>query len=142
MKNIRNKSVLIIDDDENLLRALGKVLRGEGANVICAKGAGNAIEFLARRKGRIDLVITDLQMPLLSGLTVVYSLHRICPVTPVIVLTAFGNPELKAGCLKEGAAAFLEKPLNTPQLLAAIKGVFARQKTGSANHKTRHIKEK
>ena len=141
MKNIRNKSVLVIDDDRGLLRALEKVLHGEGAHVICAEEAGEAIEFLARRKVRIDLVITDLQMPLLSGVTVVYALHRICPATPVIVLTAFGGPELKAECFQEGAAAFLEKPLDTPQLLAAIKGVLARQKTDSANHDTQHIKK-
>jgi DNA-binding response OmpR family regulator len=43
-------------------------------------------------------------------------------------LTAFGSPDAKAECLRLGAAAFLEKPLDTPQLLAAIEGVFASRK--------------
>ena len=50
------------------------------------------------------------------------------PEVPVIVMTAFGSPEVEAECLEKGAAAFLEKPLDTPQLLAAINGVFAAQK--------------
>ena len=121
MTNIRNKSILIIDDDKSLLRALKKVLSSEGASVICTEWAGEAMEFLTARQTPIDLVITDLRMPLVTGMTVVYAIHEVFPELPVIVLTAFGNAQLKAECLKEGAVDFLEKPLDTPQLLAAIK---------------------
>lgn len=121
MTNIRNKSILIIDDDKSLLRALKKVLSGEGASVTCTEWAGEAMEFLTARQKPIDLVITDLRMPLVTGMTVVYAIHEVFPELPVIVLTAFGNGQLKAECLKEGAVDFLEKPLDTPQLLAAIK---------------------
>jgi DNA-binding NtrC family response regulator len=130
--SIENKSILVIDDDESLLRALEKVLRGEGANVTCTTWAGDAIEFLAKQREKIDLVITDLRMPLVTGMTVVYAVHEVFPELPVIVLTAFGNSELRAECLKEGAVAFLEKPLDTPQLLAAIEDAFAGRKAGRA----------
>jgi len=122
--SIQNKSILIIDDDPSILRALAKVLRGEGASVICAEWAGDAIDILTHRQARIDLVITDLQMPLMTGMTVVYAVHQIFPAMSVIVLTAVGNPELRAACLREGAAAFLEKPLDTPQLLATLESVL------------------
>jgi DNA-binding NtrC family response regulator len=125
MKKLRDKSVLVVDDDAGMLRALDKVLSGEGAIVICADCAGDAMEILTARQKRIDLVITDLRMPFVTGLTVLYAIHEIFPALPVIVLTAFGSPDVKAECLSQGAAAILEKPLDTPQLLAAIEDALA-----------------
>jgi DNA-binding NtrC family response regulator len=131
MKKLRNKSVLIIDDDPGMLRALDKVLMGEGADVTCAAWAGDAVDILTARRKRVDLVITDLRMPFLTGITVVYAIHEVFPTLPVIVLTAFGGPDVKAECLRQGAVAFLEKPLDTLQLLAAIEGAFASQKANT-----------
>jgi FixJ family two-component response regulator len=49
------------------------------------------------------------------------------------VLTAFGSPDVKAECIRQGAVAFLEKPLDTPQLLAAIEEIFGSQTAGTGN---------
>jgi two-component system, NtrC family, response regulator PilR len=127
MKKLRNKSVLIIDDDPGMLRALDKVLSGEGAEVTSAAWAGDAIDILTERRKKVDLVVTDLRMPILTGLTVVYAIHKVFPALPVVVLTAFASPDVKTECLRQGAVAFLEKPLDTPQLLTVIEGVFASQ---------------
>lgn len=131
MKRIRDKSVLIIDDDAGMLRALDKVLTGEGADVTGASWAGDAVDILTARKKSFDLVITDLRMPFVTGMTVVYAVHKIYPGLPVVVLTAFGGPDVKAECFRQGAAAFLEKPLNTAELLAAMEKVFSAQKNTS-----------
>jgi len=135
MKNIRDKSVLIVDDDARMLRALDKVLTNEGAVVTRAEWAGDAIDILKERREQIDLVITDLRMPFVSGLTAVFAIHKILPELPIIVLTAFGSPDVKAECLRQGAAAFLEKPLDTPQLLDVVERVFAAQKAYSKRNK-------
>jgi DNA-binding NtrC family response regulator len=126
---IRNKSIMLIDDDDRMLRALAKVLGSEGADITCANWAGDAIDVLTARQKQIDLVITDLRMPFVTGLTVVYAIHEVFPDLPVIVLTALSSPEMKAECLREGAAAFLEKPLNTLQLLKAIESIFSSRKS-------------
>ena len=131
IKNIRNKSVLLVDDDTRMLRALDKVLSGEGAVVTCTEWAGDAIELLSERQVRIDLVITDLRMPFVSGMTAVYAIHKIFPKLPIIVLTAFGSPDVRAECLRQGASAFLEKPLDTPQLLDVVEKVLAPRKPGA-----------
>jgi two-component system, response regulator RegA len=130
MNNLRNKSVLIVDDDARMLRALEKVLVGAGASVICASWAGDAIEILTARQRIVDLVITDLRMPLVTGLTVVYAIHEIFPALPIVVLTALTSPDTKAECLRRGAAAFLEKPLNAAQLLEVAERVLASRTTG------------
>jgi DNA-binding NtrC family response regulator len=125
MASLSNKSVLVVDDDAAMLRALDKVLSGEGATVTRAAETAEAVDILTRREKNIDLVITDLRMPFVTGMTLIYAIHEIFPSLPVLVLTAFGSPELKTECLKQGAAAFLEKPLDTLRLLAAIQGALA-----------------
>ena len=125
MKSILNKSILVVDDDTRWLRVLDKVLTGEGAVVFRAQWAGDVIEILTERKLQFDLLITDLRMPFVTGLMLVCSVRKMFPTLPIIVLTAFGSPNVKAECLREGAAAFLEKPLDTAGLLAVIERVFA-----------------
>jgi two-component system response regulator HydG len=136
MKKLYDKSVLIVDDDTTMLRALDKVLTGEGAVVTCADSAGDAVEIVTGRQKRIDLVITDLRMPLVTGITMIYAIREILPAMPVIVLTALGSPAIKAECLRLGAMAILEKPMDTPQLLTAINGVF---ESHEFNHKSSRI---
>ncbi len=135
MRSLNGKSVLVVDDDTAMLRALQKVLAGEGASVATASWAGEIMERLDENQGRFDLIITDLRMPILHGESVLRAVKATLPEVPVIVITAFGSPEKQAECRKDGAAAFLEKPLETAQLLAAIDGVVsageaARERSG------------
>ena len=123
MKKLCNKSILIIDDDAGMRRALDKVLTGEGAVVTCADCAGGAVEILNGGQKGIELVITDLRMPPVTGLGALHAIRQFLPALPVIVLTAIGTPDIRAECLRLGASAFLEKPLDTPQLLNIIEGV-------------------
>jgi FixJ family two-component response regulator len=70
-------------------------------------------------------------MPFVTGLTVAYSVRKIFPTLPIVVLTAFGSPDVKAECLRQGAAAFLEKTLDTTALLDVIEGVFTAHQSSS-----------
>jgi len=128
MKNLFGKSILVVDDDTRWLCALDKVLAGEGAVTTTAQCAGEVLNVLTARPIPIDLLITDLRMPCVTGLTLVHSIHKIFPELPIIVLTAYGSPKLMAECLSQGAAGFWEKPLDTTQLLTAIADVFALNK--------------
>jgi DNA-binding NtrC family response regulator len=128
MNAISNKSILIVDDDARMLRALEKVLLGEGMTIITAFEASEAVEVLTQRKRRVDLVITDLRMPFVNGITLLYTIHEILPAMPVIVLTAFGDPDVRAECCRQGAAAFLEKPMDSRRLVKTINKVLRSEK--------------
>jgi DNA-binding NtrC family response regulator len=80
---------------------------------------------LDENEGGFDLIVTDLRMPVLKGQSILRAVKYALPEVPVIVMTAFGSPEIETECLDKGAAAFLEKPLDTPQLLAAIGRVLS-----------------
>jgi DNA-binding NtrC family response regulator len=121
MKNLSGKCILVIDDEPAMLRALSRVLSGEGATAICASWVGDGMDVLTKRDRQVDLVITDLRMPFVTGMTVLYAIQEIFPKLPVIVLTAFGSPEVRAACREEGAFAFLEKPLDSEELLQVVR---------------------
>jgi DNA-binding NtrC family response regulator len=140
MKGILNKKILIVDDDERFLRALGKTLRGEGAMVTATQWAVDAIDILARPE-KMDLVITDLRMPVVNGGMLLHSIRLISADLPIVVLTAFGSPETKAEALRQGATLFLEKNLTTAALLAAIEKAIELQRRARESSATTALPE-
>lgn len=123
-KKMLNKKILIVDDDERFLRALVKILRSEGASVTATQWAVDAMDALSHRKQLFDLVITDLRMPLVHGGMLVRSIRMLSPDLPIIVLTAFGGQETREELRRQGATAFLEKSLDSSELLAEIQKSF------------------
>lgn len=129
---MRNKSILVVDDDARMLRALEKVLQDEGFAVIPAFESAEALDILTRRHTKVELVITDLRMPFVNGITLLYAIHEIFPKLPVIVLTAFASPDVRSECLRQGAVAFLEKPMESEQLLTTINKILDSREAGPA----------
>ena len=83
------------------------------------------VKKLADSEKRFDVVITDLRMPMFSGRGVL-ALASALPELPVIIITAFGGPDVEAQALRLGAFAFLEKPVAAPQLIDVVKRAVAR----------------
>lgn len=120
-KSLTGKQVLVVDDDKALLLALTKVLRNEGAVVLPAGDASEAIRFLSLNFGQIDLVLTDMRMPNASGKCVLSAVRGAYHNVPVIVITAFATDAIREACTALGAFAFLEKPVNTSTLLGEVR---------------------
>ena len=125
MDELHNKSVLVVDDDPGMLRAMTKVLASEGMQVTSVSDPVVVVKKLADSEKRFDLVITDLRMPMFSGRGVL-ALASALPELPVIIITAFGGPDVQAQALHLGAFAFLEKPVAAPQLIDVVKRALAR----------------
>jgi DNA-binding NtrC family response regulator len=124
MNELHDKSVLVVDDDAGMLRAMTKVLAGEGMQVTGVSDPVVVVKKLADSENRFDLVITDLRMPMFSGRGVL-ALASALPELPVIIITAFGGPDVQAQALRLGAFAFLEKPVAAPQLIDVVKRALA-----------------
>jgi two-component system, chemotaxis family, chemotaxis protein CheY len=112
-----NKRILIADDDALVRGSLAAVLESEGYIV---DEAHNGIEVVSRAiKQPPDLVLLDLNMPHWDGWTAFSQLDRVKPLLPVIVITA--RPDQYKEAVRLGVDAFMEKPLNIPILVCAIK---------------------
>ncbi len=112
----RNR-ILIADDDALVRGSLAAVLESEGFVVDEAQSGVEAVTRSIEHKP--DLVLLDLNMPHWDGWTAFSQLDRVTPLLPVIVITARPNQYPKA--VRLGVDAFMEKPLNIPILVRAIK---------------------
>ncbi len=118
--SLAGRQVLVVDDDKALLLALSKVLRGEGARVLAAGSASDAVRFLSLNFGHIDLVLTDMRMPDTSGMAILSAVKGSNPDVPVIIMTAFATDSMREHCAAGGAFAFLEKPVDIATLLGTV----------------------
>jgi DNA-binding NtrC family response regulator len=118
--NRKIASILLVDDDVELLKALAKVLEKEGYEVGAYPDARLAIQFINETKKRFDLVITDVSMPGMKGTTFLAAVKTAFPSVPVIIITAFGDWGQYMEALREGAYEYLSKPLDKADLLAAV----------------------
>ena len=103
-------NILIIDDEKNIREGLAESMELEGYNPILAKDGKEGLERISR--GDIDLVITDLRMPLVSGEEVLEQVNAQSPGLPVIVLTGHGSIDSAVDAMRNGAYDFKTKPLN------------------------------
>jgi DNA-binding NtrC family response regulator len=124
MDELQDKSVLVVDDDPGMLRAMTKVLAREGMQVTSVSDPAAVVTRLADSEKRFDLVITDLRMPMFSGRGVL-ALASVLPALPVIIITAFGGSDVEAQTLGLGAFAFLEKPVTAAQLIDVVRRALA-----------------
>ena len=124
MSDLQNKSVLVVDDDPGMLRAMTRVLSKEGMRVTGVSDPTVVVSKLMESETRFDLVITDLRMPMFSGRGVL-ALASALPELPVIIITAFGGPDAEAQAIRLGAFAFLEKPVGAAELIAVVKRALA-----------------
>jgi len=124
MSDLRDKSVLVVDDDQGMLRAMTRVLSKEGMRVTGVSDPTVVVSKLMESETRFDLVITDLRMPMFSGRGVL-ALASALPELPVIIITAFGGPDAEAQAIRLGAFAFLEKPVAAAELIDVVKRALA-----------------
>ena len=118
-------TLLVADDDPGLRESLERTLTREGFHVVLASDGNAALERL--RGGGIDLVLTDLKMPGLTGIEVLRAAKAIAPDVDVILLTAFGTVEEAVRAMKAGAYDFLTKPFQRPQVLRLIRQALERR---------------
>lgn len=118
--------VLVAEDDEDMRRLVVNSLCDEGFRVVSASSGWKLLEQIASRirarDGRpLDLIITDVRMPGVTGLEILAGLRENDWATPVILMTAFGDAELHAEAQRLGAVAVLEKPFELDTLRRLVR---------------------
>ncbi|MDR0841522.1 MAG: response regulator transcription factor [Christensenellaceae bacterium] len=120
---MENNTILVIDDDRNILAIIEMYLRKEGYNVACGERGDDALQLF--RKVQPALVVLDVMLPGLDGWEVLSKLRAESGV-PVIMLTAKGDTLDRVQGLDLGADDYIVKPFDAKELLARIKAVLRR----------------
>jgi two-component system response regulator HydG len=118
-------TLLVADDDPGLRESLERTLTREGYRVVLASDGRAALERM--QAGGVDLILTDLKMPGLTGLELLRAAKAIAPDVDVVLLTAFGTVEHAVSAMKEGAYDFLTKPFRREQLLKLVAKALERR---------------
>lgn len=119
-----SKTILSVDDSASVLQMVKLTLAGGGYTVV---QAGNGAEGLAKaRGGGIDMVLTDLNMPVMNGITMIRELRRLpqCTGMPIIFLTTESAANMKQEAKAAGATGWITKPFQQDQLLAVVRKVL------------------
>jgi two-component system response regulator GlrR len=115
----RARKILLVDDDEDILKLLSTWLKAEGMEVVTAASGMEAMAQLGA--ARPDLVITDLKMEGMSGMEVLAEIHRDNPLLPVIMLSGQAQIPDAVKATHLGSAAFLTKPIGREDLIECVK---------------------
>jgi FixJ family two-component response regulator len=113
----RGQTVVVVDDDESVRRALARLLCAAGLKV---EALGSAEELLCPGRPMPDCLILDVHLPGLSGLELHERLNAAGPAPPVVFITAYDDEDARRQALAAGAVAFLRKPFEEGELLAAV----------------------
>ena len=117
------KTILVVEDDQNIADLLRLYLEKEGYIAAIASDGGMGVDMF--RKLQPDLVLLDVMLPVMDGWGVLRSIRQQSQ-TPVIMLTARGEPNDRVAGLKMGADDYITKPFDTKEVLARIEAVLRR----------------
>jgi len=115
----RGHKILVVDDDLEMCGLLSDVLKGEGFSVNTLNDSLEASRLL--KKEDFDVIITDLKMKGLKGLDLLEETNKVAPLTPVIIITAFGTIESAIKAMKMGAYDYITKPFQMDELVLTVK---------------------
>jgi len=114
--------ILLVDDEEGYRELIARVLTKAGYEVLQAADGMGALSLLER--SNVDLVISDILMPVLNGYALVARLREKWPDMPVILTTGFLSPDAAKSMMK-GSVDFIPKPINAETLLDMVRGRIA-----------------
>lgn len=114
----KKKHIIFVDDEPQICKAVEQTLSRD-FDISCFESAHKCLEALS--KCDCDLLITDINMPGISGLELLAKVKRTNPALPVLVVTGYGEVPLAVRTMKAGAADFIQKPLDRENLLHLVR---------------------
>ena len=119
------ETILVVDDEESLVRLAEEVLASLGYEPVGCVGAIEALRVFRAAPQRFDAAVTDAIMPELSGLELLAELRRLRPELPAILVSGYGGPDLNAAATAAGVQAVLVKPLGAADLAQSLAQLLA-----------------
>lgn len=119
------KRVLAIDDDENYLRSVKKILEMYGFSTLTVSNPRNVLEIIQEHD--FNAILLDVRMPGLNGIELFRIIQKDSPLTPVIIVSGQSNIDIAVDFIKNGAYDFLEKPIDAERLLVTLNNAIKKK---------------
>lgn len=122
-----NKTILVVEDRYEVREFINKMLTDKGYNILCAEDGKDALEKISKYKGEVDLLLTDVVMPHMSGKTLSEKIKKQYPEIKIIFMSGYTDDAIVYHGVLEDGANFLQKPFTISNLLQKIKEVLSVQ---------------
>jgi DNA-binding response OmpR family regulator len=121
MSNLKNLTVLFVEDENSIRTALNKAISDEFKNFILARDGSEGLKKFQKYKP--DIVITDIMMPIVDGLEMSKEIKKFSRDTPIVILSAFDEKERLMSAINIGIDKYLMKPIDTEELLDTLEHI-------------------
>jgi two-component system response regulator PilR (NtrC family) len=125
------EKILVVDNEKSMREILSIALRKEGYFIETADDGDTALKILS--KENFDLILTDVKMPRMNGLTLLHEAKTLSPETIIIMMTAYASTETAVGAMKEGAYDYLTKPFQLEEVKLIIQNALERRRLRREN---------
>jgi two-component system, cell cycle response regulator CpdR len=120
--------VLIADDEESMRTLVARAIAMDGHEIVTAQDGAEALEILTRDNGAFDLLLTDIQMPVMDGIALALSAARDFPDVVILLMTGFAHQRERASNLSAIAHDVITKPFSVADIRTAVADALASRK--------------
>lgn len=118
-------NLLLVDDEEDFLEMLSERLTTRGFSVAVARSGQDALAQI--QAGGVDVVLLDVQMPGMDGITILHEIKKVAPLVEVMMLTGQGSVQTAVNGMKSGAFDYIMKPAEMKELVEKIVHAYRRK---------------
>ena len=120
-------TILVVDDEPQFLTLVTEILKAQGFNLLKAVDAEHALGLTPKQLARVDLLLTDIMLPGLSGIELSHALRRDFPALPIILMSGYAAPLYTSPEQIPGNTSYLQKPFSITELLKLVSRMIARE---------------
>jgi CheY-like chemotaxis protein len=120
--------VLIADDEDSMRALVARAIAMDGHDIVTAQDGAEALEILTREEGAFDLLLTDIQMPVMDGIALALSTARDFPGLTILLMTGFADQRERASNLEAIAYDVITKPFSVADIRTAVADALASRK--------------
>ena len=120
--------VLIADDEESMRTLVARAIAMDGHDTVTAQDGAEALDILTREAGAFDLLLTDIQMPIMDGIALALSAARDFPRLTILLMTGFADQRERASNLNAIAHDVITKPFSVADIRTAVADALAARK--------------
>ena len=122
--------VLIVDDEDSMRALVARAIAMDGHDVATARDGAEALEILCGEQGAFDLLLTDIQMPVMDGIALALAVARDFPDLTILLMTGFAHQRERASGLNAIAHDVITKPFSVADIRTAVADALASRRTG------------